>query len=53
MRDEIEGHHKSDTVRLTICVLLDGILLDAHGIKGGTVNTYPIKSSFTITRVGP
>ena len=53
MRAEIEGHLKSDSVRHSIFVFSDGMSLGAHEIKGGTVNTYPIETSFSVTYVGP
>jgi len=53
MRAEIEGHLKSDSVLHSIFVYSDKISLGAHEIKGWTVNTYPIESSFSVTYVGP
>jgi hypothetical protein len=53
MRAEIEGHPISDSVRHSIFVFSDGISLGAHELKGGTVNTYPIESSFSVTHGGP
>jgi hypothetical protein len=53
MRAEIEGRFKSDSVRHSILCSRTGISLGAHEIKGGTVNTYPIESSFSVTYVGP
>ena len=53
MRAEIEGRSISDSVRHSIFVFSDGISLCAHEIKGGTVNTHPIESSFSVTYVDP
>ena len=49
MRAEIEGHPKSDSVRLTALCSLKRNSVSSHGISGGSVDTHPIGHTIPIS----